>query len=317
MSRGTSTLCWLIWGCSSEPCSAGCPDTRASEDSAGRTPVQCSTSKRHCVGAAPLVDAIVLRKRCGGLPMTESTLSISLNELERAAEFVHTVVPPTPQYAWPKLRQRARVYRLGEAREPHSHQRFQSQRRADLSGSARQEIAGRSRGHLGYPRQSWSIDLPGGGTHRCCGGDLCACRELARSEFGHAHFRGEGRRDRQGFRRGEARRTAGRRRARVAFHTFIPPGSRGRRRELCPGVLSRGVGVGHGVCRCWDGIGNLRPDYRSRLARVEDGDRRCGTQSMPLPLRSRSPPGSRSRRQPPSPSRMGSRRAGPAPRRSK
>ena len=39
--------------------------------------------------------------------MTESTLSISLDELERAAEFVHTVVPPTPQYAWPKLRQRA------------------------------------------------------------------------------------------------------------------------------------------------------------------------------------------------------------------
>jgi threonine dehydratase len=39
--------------------------------------------------------------------MAESTLSISLDELERAAEFVHTVVPPTPQYAWPKLRQRA------------------------------------------------------------------------------------------------------------------------------------------------------------------------------------------------------------------
>jgi threonine dehydratase len=39
--------------------------------------------------------------------MAESTLSISLEELERAAEFVHRVVPPTPQYAWPKLRQRA------------------------------------------------------------------------------------------------------------------------------------------------------------------------------------------------------------------
>ena len=39
--------------------------------------------------------------------MGESTLSISLDELERAAQFVHTIVPPTPQYAWPKLRQRA------------------------------------------------------------------------------------------------------------------------------------------------------------------------------------------------------------------
>jgi threonine dehydratase len=39
--------------------------------------------------------------------VTESTLSLSLDELERAAELVHTVVPPTPQYAWPKLQQRA------------------------------------------------------------------------------------------------------------------------------------------------------------------------------------------------------------------
>jgi threonine dehydratase len=38
--------------------------------------------------------------------VAESTLSISLDELERAAELVHTVVPPTPQYAWPKLRKR-------------------------------------------------------------------------------------------------------------------------------------------------------------------------------------------------------------------
>ena len=38
--------------------------------------------------------------------MTQSILSLSLDELERAAELVHTVVPPTPQYAWPKLRKR-------------------------------------------------------------------------------------------------------------------------------------------------------------------------------------------------------------------
>ena len=34
------------------------------------------------------------------------TLSFDLSELERAAELVHRVVSPTPQYAWPKLRQR-------------------------------------------------------------------------------------------------------------------------------------------------------------------------------------------------------------------
>src|SRR5690349_21617 len=32
----------------------------------------------------------------------------TLEELDRAAELVHRVVPPTPQFAWPKLR-----YRVG------------------------------------------------------------------------------------------------------------------------------------------------------------------------------------------------------------
>jgi threonine dehydratase len=39
--------------------------------------------------------------------MAKSILSLSLDELERTAEFVHEVVAPTPQYAWPKLRRRA------------------------------------------------------------------------------------------------------------------------------------------------------------------------------------------------------------------
>ena len=38
--------------------------------------------------------------------MTESRISFELTELERAAELVHRVVLPTPQYAWPKLRHR-------------------------------------------------------------------------------------------------------------------------------------------------------------------------------------------------------------------
>jgi len=33
--------------------------------------------------------------------------AISLEELERAAQLVHASVAPTPQYPWPKLRQRA------------------------------------------------------------------------------------------------------------------------------------------------------------------------------------------------------------------
>jgi threonine dehydratase len=36
-----------------------------------------------------------------------SVISFKLSELEAAAELVHRVVHPTPQYAWPKLRQRA------------------------------------------------------------------------------------------------------------------------------------------------------------------------------------------------------------------
>jgi threonine dehydratase len=34
-------------------------------------------------------------------------VTLQLNELESAAELVHRIVPPTPQYAWPKLKSRA------------------------------------------------------------------------------------------------------------------------------------------------------------------------------------------------------------------
>jgi threonine dehydratase len=36
-----------------------------------------------------------------------SVVSFELEELERAAQLVHEVLPPTPQYAWPKLARRA------------------------------------------------------------------------------------------------------------------------------------------------------------------------------------------------------------------
>ena len=38
--------------------------------------------------------------------MAAAVVSFELSELESAAELVHRVVPPTPQYAWPKLRRR-------------------------------------------------------------------------------------------------------------------------------------------------------------------------------------------------------------------
>jgi threonine dehydratase len=36
-----------------------------------------------------------------------SDIAFDMDELEHAAELVHRVLPPTPQYAWPKLKQRA------------------------------------------------------------------------------------------------------------------------------------------------------------------------------------------------------------------
>jgi threonine dehydratase len=39
--------------------------------------------------------------------MKKAGLEITLEELERAAGLVHGVMPPTPQFAWPKLKQRA------------------------------------------------------------------------------------------------------------------------------------------------------------------------------------------------------------------
>jgi threonine dehydratase len=39
--------------------------------------------------------------------MSDSRLDITLDELTDAAELIYKIAPPTPQYAWPKLRQRA------------------------------------------------------------------------------------------------------------------------------------------------------------------------------------------------------------------
>jgi len=39
--------------------------------------------------------------------LMDSPISFNMNELERAAELVHRVLPSTPQYAWPKLSRRA------------------------------------------------------------------------------------------------------------------------------------------------------------------------------------------------------------------
>ncbi len=52
------------------------------------------------------------RPKAGSSPVTalcrvRSRHLFELNELEHAAALVHGVVPPTPQYAWPKLKERA------------------------------------------------------------------------------------------------------------------------------------------------------------------------------------------------------------------
>jgi threonine dehydratase len=39
--------------------------------------------------------------------MTGSVLDVTLDQLEQAAQFVYRTLPPTPQYAWPKLKARA------------------------------------------------------------------------------------------------------------------------------------------------------------------------------------------------------------------
>ncbi len=39
--------------------------------------------------------------------MSGPALDVTLHELEHAAQFVHSTMPPTPQYAWPKLETRA------------------------------------------------------------------------------------------------------------------------------------------------------------------------------------------------------------------
>ena len=38
--------------------------------------------------------------------MSGSALDLTLDEVANAAELIRPIVPPTPQYAWPKLRAR-------------------------------------------------------------------------------------------------------------------------------------------------------------------------------------------------------------------
>jgi threonine dehydratase len=53
-------------------------------------------------------------------------------------------VPPTPQYAWPLLRQRWAAG-VGQAREPHAGRRLQGARRPDLLRGAGARAAARAR----------------------------------------------------------------------------------------------------------------------------------------------------------------------------
>lgn len=75
---------------------------------------QCRGTRRkgtdilHCARCAvPTVIACSSPSQTCKCFMSGTIIEFTLEELEKAATLVHTVVPPTPQYAWPKLRKRA------------------------------------------------------------------------------------------------------------------------------------------------------------------------------------------------------------------
>jgi threonine dehydratase len=134
--------------------------------------------------------------------MTGSVLDVTLDELEQAAQFVYRTLPPTPQYAWPKLKARAgcTVWVKHENHTPTGAFKVRGgllyMHRLLHSTPGVAGIVSATRGNHG---QSISFAAASAKTRN----HLCAVGEFLRSEFGDAGFRCDRDRSRQRFRRGE------------------------------------------------------------------------------------------------------------------
>src|SRR5216683_1714087 len=102
---------FIVHGCDRSPPS-GCGNRTSLKSRTYRTRILLHTArprrKSDIVARIPRWSRFSarIRRRRRGNCMTNSALDVTLDELEQAAQFVHRTVPPTPQYAWPKLKAR-------------------------------------------------------------------------------------------------------------------------------------------------------------------------------------------------------------------
>ena len=115
--------------------------------------------------------------------MTASTI-FELAELEGAAELVHRVLPPTPQYAWPKLEQRAgcTVWVKHENHTPTGAFKVRGGL-VYLDRLSSRPSPTVPRRHFGDARQSWTIHCIRCGTHSRPRDDLCSARQFRRTRI--------------------------------------------------------------------------------------------------------------------------------------
>ena len=182
----------------------------------------------------------------------------SLADLEAAAGLVQPLVPPTPQYAWPLLAERAGARSVGQAREPLAHRRLQGARRHHLHGLAEAGASGGANGVITATRgnhgQSIALAARRAGLSATI---LVPHGNSAEKNSGHGELRRGACRAWPRLRRGQGVCGAGRRGARPPLRAVV-------RRELVKGVATYAlelfravpdlatvyapIGMGSGIC---------------------------------------------------------------------
>ncbi len=224
----------------------------------------------------------VLLLRLGGLPahpgerllpLKESMvepIAFEMSELQSAAQLIYRVMPPTPLYAWPKLKRRLGVS-VHVKHENHTPTgafkvrggivyldrlcRAQPYIRGVISatrGNHGQSIAFAA-GRAGVPA---TIYVPIGNSP-----DQNSAISGLRRAAGRIW---------RGFRRSEARSLQDGRRGGPALHSLLSSRPHRRRRELCAGALHRGSRPGRAVRGHGHGIRTLRSDSGARSSRPQD-----------------------------------------------
>ncbi len=131
---------------------------------------------------------------------TRAMSLFSLADLEAAVPLVRTIVPPTPQHAWPLLAKRtgAEVWVKHENHTPIGA--FKVRGGIVYLDALKRRIRQAQRRRDGNARQPWPIDRPGRRTGRLAMRHFRAARQLPREERGDASLWRRADRSRRRFR---------------------------------------------------------------------------------------------------------------------